>query len=217
MPLITKPTDISKVWASTGDKREPDDTKKALGFIEEIPTYQDFNWLFNKIDQMAAHCNQLGIPQWDNETEYQANKSYVQGSDGSVYFAKQTNSNNNPVGDTSNWVCVLVPPAVTKPAKPEVDLTASGGWAVVDAFKASVSDGLLYVTGSLSGGSGTATVATLPVGYRPSQNNQLFAIQTNSGGTTFNPVGVVIATSGAINLTGATHGGDLRLMLVARM
>lgn len=217
MALINKPTDISKVWAATGDKREPDDAKKSLGWVEEIPTYQDFNWLFGKIDQMGAHCNQLGVPIWDSETEYQANKSYAQGSNGYIYHAKTTHTNSDPVADTSetNWVCVLVKP--TKGAKPDVALTPSGGWSAVTQFSANVSNGVLTVTGHLVGGSAASTVATLPVGYRPASTHNLYAIQTNGGGTTWNPVGIIVNTDGTIVAAGASHGGELRLMLTVRM
>lgn len=217
MPLISKPTDVSKIWADTGDKSEPDDAKKSLGWVEEIPTYQDFNWLFNKIDQMGAHCNQLGVPVWDSETEYQAYKSYTQGSNGYIYHAKTTHTNSDPVLDTTetDWVCVLVKP--NKGNKPDVDLTSSGGWSVVNQFTANVSNGVLTVIGNLLGGSSAATVATLPTGYRPSLQHNLYALQTNSGGTTWNPVGVVVNTDGTIVVAGATYSGELRLMLTVRM
>ena len=101
MPNITKPLDINKIWASAGDVLAPSDSKIALGWQVEIPPRQYFNYIDNKQDQAIAHINQHGIAQWDSVTEYQASTSYTQGSDGQIYKAKQTHSNQNPVLDTT--------------------------------------------------------------------------------------------------------------------
>ena len=85
MTLITKP-DFTYVWASGGAVVAPNDAKKQLGWVAEAPPFQYDNWLQNRQDQMLAHINQRGIPQWDALTEYEAGGlSYVQGSDGKVY------------------------------------------------------------------------------------------------------------------------------------
>jgi len=101
MAEITKP-DLSLVWASAGDVLKPSDSKIQSGWAVEIPPRQWFNWLDNRQDQAIAHINQHGIPVWDDKTEYQAGKSYVQGSDGNIYRAVTTNTNVNPVGDNTN-------------------------------------------------------------------------------------------------------------------
>lgn len=69
MSIITKPSNLSRTWAKLGDKIEPSDTKKDMGWVEEIPTYQDFNWVMNRQDTAIAHMNQYGIPVWDSGTE----------------------------------------------------------------------------------------------------------------------------------------------------
>jgi len=104
MAVISKPTDINKIWGSSGDVISPSDTKIQTGWVVEIPPRQWFNWLDNKQDQAIAHFNQFGIPLWDTVTEYQANSSYVQGSDGLIYQALVTNTGIDPVSDTAfNW------------------------------------------------------------------------------------------------------------------
>tara|TARA_R110000744_G_C19371770_1_gene563172 strand:+ start:41265 stop:42077 length:813 start_codon:yes stop_codon:yes gene_type:complete len=103
---ITKPTDIGKIWASGGVKATPLDSKINTGWVIEVPPYQWFNWFQNRNDRSINHINQHGICVWDGVTEYQANKSYVQGAtNGLVYKALTTHTNINPESDGgTNWV-----------------------------------------------------------------------------------------------------------------
>lgn len=105
MPLFTKPQ-FNNVWASTGAKLAPEVAKINQGWIVEIPPHEFDNWMQNRQDALLAHLNQLGIPQWDSTVEYQAGKSYVQGtSTGVVYKALTTHSNVNPETDIqNNWM-----------------------------------------------------------------------------------------------------------------
>lgn len=101
---ITKPSNLNVVWASNGDITDPGTSKIQQGWIIEAPARQHFNWLDNRQDTMLAYLNQKGIPAWDASTEYIANKSYIQGSDGNVYKCIQTGTNQNPVSATTYWV-----------------------------------------------------------------------------------------------------------------
>lgn len=104
MPLINKPQNINKIWSNSGDRATPSDQKINQGWVPEIPPHQWFNYIDNKQDQAIAHINQMGIPQWDAVTEYQANKSYVQGpTNGVVYKATQTHINQNPEVSSGYW------------------------------------------------------------------------------------------------------------------
>jgi hypothetical protein len=117
MASIPKPSGIDKIWAASGDILAPSDTKISQGWQVEIPSRQHFNWIDNRQDQAIAHINQRGIPVWDSVTEYQANGSYVQGSDGVVYKALVTNTNINPVGTTGTWrVAFIESTAATGPS-----------------------------------------------------------------------------------------------------
>lgn len=112
MAEFLKPDNLNIVWASGGDRLYPGDTKYATGWQVEIPPRQYFNQIDYKQDQMLAHLNQHGIPVWDGETEYQANKSYVQGRNGEIYRAIVTNTNTDPVGDiTNSWVNPFAKPS----------------------------------------------------------------------------------------------------------
>ncbi len=96
--------DMSLLWASAGDILQPSESKIQQGWAPEVPPRQWFNWLDNRQDQAIAHIAQHGIAVWSDTIEYQAGKSYVQGSDGIVYKALTTNTNINPVGGApGNW------------------------------------------------------------------------------------------------------------------
>ena len=101
--------DLSLIWSSAGDILKPSDSKIQQGWAPEIPARQWFNWLDNRQDQAIAHIAQHGIAVWSEDLEYQAGKSYVQGSDGLVYKALTTNTNINPVGGASgNWESAFI-------------------------------------------------------------------------------------------------------------
>ena len=104
MPLFTKPQ-FNSVWSSAGAKLTPDVAKISQGWVVEIPPYEFDNWIQNRQDALLAHLNQLGIPQWDATVEYQAGKSYIQGTtSGVIYCAVTTNTNVNPELDIQgNW------------------------------------------------------------------------------------------------------------------
>ena len=103
MPQITKPDSLNTVWADQGSKIKPEDSKILQGWIEEIPPLQFFNWLDSRQDQALAHINQHGIPVWDAITEYQASKSYVQGSNGVVYRSIRTGFGYDPTSSPDYW------------------------------------------------------------------------------------------------------------------
>lgn len=104
MPLFTKPQ-FNSVWAATGSKLTPDNAKISQGWVVEIPPHEYENWVQCRQDQLLAHVNQVGIPMWDATVEYQAGKSYIQGTtSGIVYRAVTTNTNVNPELDIQgNW------------------------------------------------------------------------------------------------------------------
>lgn len=103
MPQITKPDTLNVVWADQGMKIKPEDSKILRGWVEEVPPLQFFNWLDSRQDQALAHINQHGIPVWDAVTEYQAGKSYVQGSDGVIYKCTATNFGYDPISNPAQW------------------------------------------------------------------------------------------------------------------
>lgn len=218
MSIITKPSNLSRTWAKLGDKIEPSDTKKDMGWVEEIPTYQDFNWVMNRQDTAIAHMNQYGIPVWDSGTEYQAGTSLVTGSDGNVYSSKTTNTGNDPVADSSetNWIIALIP---ARKSKPLVSVTPSSSWGnVTTPLTAQISDGVLYVYGNLTGCTITTdtTIATLPIGYRPSSSKFTPAI-FQTGTYTYGTASLEVNSSGAIKIRGVTSNTNLYVSITVTL
>ena len=109
---FTKP-DVNTPWAETGEIVSPSVSKVAQGWVEEIPDFEFENWIQNRSDQFNAHINQYGFPVWDAVTEYIADKSYAQGSDGLVYRASTTNTNKNPLTNSSDWALAFNAPVAS--------------------------------------------------------------------------------------------------------
>lgn len=97
MPTITKPSNMSQVWSSSGTKTQPVDSKIAQGWVVELPPYQTANYIENRQDQFGAHVNQHGVPTWDAATEYQGGLSITKGSNGKLYKCLVTNTNFDPI------------------------------------------------------------------------------------------------------------------------
>lgn len=162
MADISKP-DYTYLWSSGGIKVSPSNSKIQTGWTAEVPPYQWENWSQYRQDQAIAHILQHGLSVWDNTTEYQAGRSYVQGSDGIIYKALTTNTNTNPVTDGGvNWVTDIVPSATTT-SKGIVELATStevlqGVDAVRAVTPASILTGLLGACNLSSSG-----YTTLPI------------------------------------------------------
>jgi hypothetical protein len=207
MTNITKPSDLSKVWAAGGDVSIPDDAKITTGWEVEIPTNQKFNWLDNRQDQAIAHINQHGVAIWDSATEYQANTSYTQGSDGNIYACKVTNTNQDPVADTTETYWVVCVNKSGSNAKTEQTPTLVNSWSNT-SLRYRLFNGALQIYGTIASGTRTdaTTVFTLPVGYRPSVarriliGNIVSLSQTAYG---------LIGTDGTVKIYNAGASGDL--------
>ena len=105
MTKYTKP-DYSEQWASAGNIVAPNSAKIQAGHIVEKPNYEYMNWLQNRQDTAIAYSLQMGIPEWDNTTQYQytsnSHASYVQ-RNGVVYKAIQTGTNKDPLTEAAYW------------------------------------------------------------------------------------------------------------------
>lgn len=156
MAKFDKPSDINLVWASSGSLSYPNSSGSFTansgtysvqeGWTQVKPPYEIENWIQNQQSQFSAYINQLGIPEWDSSTEYQANKSYVQGSNNVVYKCISTHTGRNPAsGNTSYWEVFEGNRQATTSKRGSVTLAtssqvqnASGGDAVIRSSDASV-------------------------------------------------------------------------------
>lgn len=165
MAEFLKPSTLSSVWAIAGDRIKPDEQKMQSGWMVEIPMRQYENWLANRQDAAIAHFNQRGIAEWDNATEYLANKSYVQGSDGGIYRAVITNVATDPTSSTGAWVEAFVA------ADSEQSRRIFNGYLAISSDIAASANSRYYALGSL-----TLTLpASSSLGYNVVINKSVFA------------------------------------------
>lgn len=165
MSVINKPSDINKIWAEGGDKVSPSDVKIGTGWEVEVPPRQWFNWLDSKQDQAIAHINQFGIPVWDSVTEYQADKSYVQGSDGIIYLATQTATNQNPVSSPAYWRKLLsFNGTVGQTINAAMSISTASASATFTAESINVSTSIGGVTYTLASVNKVVNLATIGAG-----------------------------------------------------
>lgn len=193
MAEITKP-DYTTLWSSGGAIVAPSNVKIQTGWTAEVPPFQWENWSQNRQDQAIAHIIQHGISVWDAATEYQANKSYVTGSNGTIYKALTTNTNINPTTDGgTNWTTAVVP-AATLTISGIVELATSaevlsGTDNTRAVTPAGIVGGLLGT--SVFSGSGYATLPVVVGGIRQNliiQWGSTTAITSGGSVTTSYPV-----------------------------
>lgn len=204
MTEFLKPSDLNKVWSNAGDNIAPSDAKINSGWAVEIPARQHFNYIDNKQDQAIAHINQHGIAVWDNTTEYQAGKSYVTGSNGHLYVALQTHTNQNPTTDVSEvyWADVL--------KANQVLFTAPGvsSWTVPLILKLGVRRATVTVVGAGGGGGGSTATASFGAAAGGGGGGGYTQSVIDLTGTT--SVSITIGTGGSASANGAgtaTAGG----------
>ena len=94
--------DMNDVWAAGGDSVPPTKAKIAEGWLVEAVPRQWWNWMQNRVDSNVAYLLQKGLPEWDSDTEYFANKS-IQQYRGVVYKALKDSKGVDPTsaGQTS--------------------------------------------------------------------------------------------------------------------
>jgi len=99
MAKETKPSDIETVFASNALPSDivPDsETKVKDGFLAEIPTYENFNYWFNRFAKFIRYINERGIADHDSNTVYYINGQCVKNG---IHYISLTddNSGNDPV------------------------------------------------------------------------------------------------------------------------
>lgn len=131
---ILKPI-YGEVWAASGEKLAPENTKIGSGWILEMMPYQYENFLQNRQDVAITYLLQKGVAEWSGEQEYTANKSVVQYL-GHLYIATSTVTNVDPT-ITASWRKLTVTVG-TNGAIP----VASGGTGATTAAQARINLGI---------------------------------------------------------------------------
>lgn len=62
--------DVNTIWASSGLATAVSKAKQALGYVAEIPEYDQFNGVIQQISKFQQHINQEGLALWDSLTTY---------------------------------------------------------------------------------------------------------------------------------------------------
>lgn len=92
---MTTPVKLELVWAEAGGTSDPSDSKYQLGWVSEIPTYQNFNHVLNALDKAKLSYAEGGIYSWQDNIAYRAGVKVLAGN---KIFTCIT-SHNNLAGD----------------------------------------------------------------------------------------------------------------------
>ena len=192
MPKFDKPANLNTIWASEALSQNnvyPSVSYAEEGWLQVKPPYQYENALNFKHDQMLAHLNQLGIPEWDSTTEYQAGKSYVQGSNNVVYKCIQTHINKNPAtaGNEAFWNVWEGNRQATQTARGTVELAT-------DNETRQGTSSILAVTPQ-------SLLNSLPNGTFDTVSNSTFTLQNIEGGVKKS----LVLKSGSVSMTSSTQ------------
>lgn len=187
MADINKP-DLTNLWASDGAVIPPSPSKIKTGWVAEIPPHQWENFVQNRQDVALAYLLQKGVPEWDEKTEYIANKSFVQ-LGGDIYKCIQTNTGENPSSKPDYW----------KPLREvyseELELGSAASADVVQNTGSSTSNVMSQkaVTDELSGKANLSDPGSMGLGVGQTWQNM---VSGRSFGTTYtNTTGRTICVS----------------------
>lgn len=101
---MTTQTNLDLIWASTGGVTDPGDVKYQTGWISEIPTYQNFNFVLQNHAKNLLVLAEQGIFNWQTEIAYVAGTEVKEGT--KKYFCIADNTGQQPSLDTNNnyWI-----------------------------------------------------------------------------------------------------------------
>jgi hypothetical protein len=99
---MTDQVNLDLVWASTGGTTDPGDVKYATGWVSEIPTYQNFNFMLSSIDANNLAMAEKGNWNYEATITYQPGASVRTALAGIVYYCHAVTTGNEPTADTNN-------------------------------------------------------------------------------------------------------------------
>jgi len=67
---MTTPTGLELVWADSGGTTDPGDFKYQLGWVAEIPTYQNFNHVLQSLDKAKLSYAEADVYPWQDLIAY---------------------------------------------------------------------------------------------------------------------------------------------------
>lgn len=104
---MTTAKSLNRLWAMSPNKpiRDPGESKYALGWVAEIPTYEVLNYLHNRIDNNILALAERGIFEWGPDIAYKKGALAWDEIDGKIYVALTANPNVSlaPSKNLSQW------------------------------------------------------------------------------------------------------------------
>lgn len=101
---MTAQRDLGLVWAFSGGTLPVDSTKYQNGWVAEIPTYQQFNYMVQGLDQNILHLAEESVFDWQDDITYSVGTKVKRNS--VIYVCIANSLNNDPDLDSTNsyWV-----------------------------------------------------------------------------------------------------------------
>lgn len=95
---MTDQVNLNLVWAFTGGTTDPGNTKYETGWISEIPTFENFNYVLQALDVNTLALAEKGNWDWQADIAYKAGAS-VRLASGVIYYAHADSTNQDPAAD----------------------------------------------------------------------------------------------------------------------
>lgn len=95
---MTTQQNLEQVWALSGGVTDPGDTKYGDGWIAEIPTYQNFNFVLQTTTKNILAMAEANVYAWQADITYAVGAKTKDGT--KVYYCTVTNTNEQPTLDT---------------------------------------------------------------------------------------------------------------------
>lgn len=105
---MTNQTNLGLIWALTGGVSDPGNVKYQTGWIAEVPTFQNFNFVLQSLDNNLLAKAEKGEFTWQNDINYLAGTRVLHG--GTFWTCITNNINTDPTADILNdyWVHGMV-------------------------------------------------------------------------------------------------------------
>tara|TARA_R110000851_G_scaffold47459_1_gene115244 strand:- start:1820 stop:3487 length:1668 start_codon:yes stop_codon:yes gene_type:complete len=98
---MTDQVNLGLVWASGGGTQDPGDTKFADGWISEIPTFQEFNFMLNALDSNTLHFAESAMFNWQADINYKPGARVFDVATAKNYTCRAAHMDEAPTGDVS--------------------------------------------------------------------------------------------------------------------
>lgn len=104
---MTDQTNLDLIWASSGGVTDPGDTKYATGWVSEIPSYQNFNFVLQAMSSNILSLAEKGTYSWEAGINYEVGASVTES--GEKFYCITSNLGNAPSTDTTSSYWIKTP------------------------------------------------------------------------------------------------------------